>query len=971
MMLETTLSRSMRLMFSSGIVLGFGMLASQAFAQEATDPTATQRVEITGSSIKRIVKEGSLPVQVLTAEDIKKTGATSASDLIQNLPAMQGFVSSSSSINGGGGGVTTAALHSLPSKYTLVLLDGQRVAAQGGAVNLESIPLDAVERVEILTDGASALYGSDAIAGVVNFILKKNKTDGDVYFTGQVPQQPGARSMSAGISKGWGNLEEDGYNVLLSYSHDQQGSLEASQRSFSAQGAFFGFNQNGTHYVFNQRTGNTTPANVNISAYPAGHVAGDGEKPVSVTLNPYYAANGNCGSALAGLSNTTAPGSQQCRFNYGATVEDLPQTQRDSGLIKGTLKIKDVTSVFATLMVSKFDLTGQFAPSAQPLTVSPTSLPSLYNTYVTPYLTSHGLSQTGVNSTLGYRTVSLGGRTDDFQTNARHFSTGINTAFAGWDLNAVFTLSNSVLTDTAAGGYSDYTKLTNAIASGAYDPVMNTGTSALNPALLNGTQFSKSTTTIDAIKFGAQHDLFEMAGGTSIISLGADLTRTHVNTSYNSLILSGSGFSTQPASNDFPVGGNYGQVPLDVARNNYGLSAEWLLPVAKTLEATVSTRYDSYAKTQSGFVFNPVLDANGNSNQIGNTSLGNSFSKTTYKLSARWTPVDTFLMRASYGTGFKAPSMQDIGSPLTFAGSTAGTYACPVANTYGTCLPGNAQYDLISGGNAKTGADGLKAENSKQWTIGFRVEPGFGLSMGADLWKVQIKNQVLEAGIPEQVGFANPAQYAALFVNPYLDGAGVKTIGYIQSPINGGVANYQGIDWDFTEKLKTPVGPLALAWAGTYMVKQNYTFVPGGAVLTDLGVFGPDQAVVFRVQMHALASLTTGRFTNSLSANYKSGYHDETYTAGTGVISVANADGSPGTPIDFAGLQVGSYTTFDYQGRFDYSKKLNFTAGVKNLFDRNPPLSLQNGGGGNMVGYDGRYADPIGRAYYVTGHYKF
>ena len=961
MMMETTLSRSLRLVFSGGVALGLGMMAQQAFAQEATPDTSAaqpvQRVEITGSAIKRIVKEGALPIQVLTAEDIKKTGATSATDLIQNLPAMQGFTVASASVNGGGGGVTTAALHSLPSKYTLVLLDGQRVATQGNSVNLESIPLDAVERVEILTDGASALYGSDAIAGVVNFILKKNKTDGDIYVTGQDPQHPGGSSWSAGISKGWGDLDKDGFNVLATYSHDVQNQLEASQREFSKQGGFFGFKSNGTSYIFNQRTGNTTPANVNIGATDASG------NDASVTLNPYLAANGNCGQALAGASGT------QCRFNYAATVQDIPSSKRDSGLLKGTFKINENTTAFATLMLSSYDMIAQYAPSAQPLSVSPTRLPTLYNEYVLPYLTANDLTRT--SSSLGFRTISLGGRTDEYKTNARHFSAGINSSVAGWDVNAVLTLSNSVLTDTAAGGYSDYTKLSNLIAAGAYDPVMNTGSSALTPALLNGEQFSKSTTDANTIKVGAQHDLFEMAGGTSIVSLGADFTATHMKTAYDSLILSGSGFSTMPASNDFPVGGNYGQVPLDMKRNNEGLSAEWLAPIGKTVEATLATRYDSYGKTNSGYVFNPNADANGVNDQIAGADLGNTFSKATYKLSMRWTPVDTLLVRGSYGTGFKAPSMADIASPLTFAGSTTGSYACPVANTYGTCLPGSAQYDLISGGNAASGNAGLKPENSTQWTLGFRVEPGMGLSIGADLWNVQIKNQVLEGGIPEQVGFNNPQQYASLFVNPYVDGAGVTTIGYKESPINGGVANYQGIDWDFTQKLKTAYGPLNMGWSGTYMMKQNYTFVPNGPVLTDLGVFGPDNEVVFRVQMHAMASLTTGKFTNTLVANYKSGYQDETYSAGSATVRLQNADGSVGAPVDFAGLHVGSYTTFDWQGKFDYSKALNFTAGIKNVFDRNPPLSLQNAGGGNQVGYDGRYADPLGRAFYVSGHYKF
>jgi len=185
-------------MFSGGAIADLGLLALPAIAQDtATDKQPIQRVEITGSAIKRIAKEGALPVQVLTSADIKQSGATSATDLIQMLPSMQGFVPASSSVNGGGAGVTTAALHSLPSKYTLVLLDGQRLApsllgtGQGGgyAVNIESIPLEAVERVEILGDGASALYGSDAIAGVVNFILKKNMTKGEAYATYGQPRK--------------------------------------------------------------------------------------------------------------------------------------------------------------------------------------------------------------------------------------------------------------------------------------------------------------------------------------------------------------------------------------------------------------------------------------------------------------------------------------------------------------------------------------------------------------------------------------------------------------------------------------------------------------------------------------------------------------------------------------------------------------------------------------------------------------
>jgi iron complex outermembrane receptor protein len=146
-----------------------------AWAQTSAEPEHIARVEITGSSIKRIAKEGSLPVQTLTRADIEQSGASNVADLVAQLPSMQGFITSSTSVNGGGNGVQTASIHAIGTQYTLVLLNGRRMApyGTGSAVNLASIPLSAVERVEILTDGASTLYGSDAIAGVVNFILKR------------------------------------------------------------------------------------------------------------------------------------------------------------------------------------------------------------------------------------------------------------------------------------------------------------------------------------------------------------------------------------------------------------------------------------------------------------------------------------------------------------------------------------------------------------------------------------------------------------------------------------------------------------------------------------------------------------------------------------------------------------------------------------------------------------------------------
>lgn len=972
-MMETVLSRSVRLIYTGGVAVGLGLLAQPALAQEKE---STQKVVITGSSIKRIQKEGQLPIQVLTQEDIKKSGVSTATDLIQNLPAMQGFVPASSSVNGGGAGATTAALHSLPSKYTLVLIDGQRMApvalgsSQGGgfAVNIESIPLDAVERVEILTDGASALYGSDAIAGVVNFILKKNKTDGSAFVNIRTPQKDGGKSWNAGISKGFGDLEVDKFNILLSYSHDEQKNLLATQRSFSKVGAFFPFSYGGKDYVFDQRTGNTEPANITFRAAPIN----DPTNIKSYTINPSFALNGNCGNPALTGPQPVANGNVSCRFNYAATVENIPASTRDSGLIKASFKLNEDTIAWGSLALSQFSMKAEYAPSAQPLGINTTNrFPSLYNAYVAPYLAANGLvnASSPLNSaTLGYRSVLVGGRTDDYKTDARHFALGISGSAMGWTYDAALTLSHSNIKDVAAGGYSDADKLNALVAAGTYDPVTGRGAESLRSALVNGTTFSSTDSELNNIRAGAQRDLFDMGGGKSIISITGDYTQTRYKTAYSPLILSQSGFSTQPASSNFPIGGNYGQVPFDASRNNWGVSGEWLLPISKNFEATVAARYDSYGKTHSRYVFSEEIDkVTGLQMQKANADLGDTFSSGTYKLGMKWTPTNNVLVRGSYGTGFKAPNITEIAGALTFGGSTAGSYSCPIPGSSG-CLPGSAQYDIVSGPNGSSGATGLKPEKSKQWTLGLRVEPMAGLSLGADLWDVEIKNQISPSGTPEQVGFADPVKYRDLFIAPYADPAGFTTIAYKQIPSNGDTAKYRGLDWDFSYRTNIAWGKLGTSWTGTYMLKQEYS--KGGVLGTDLAKFGPNNAVVFRTQMNLSATLQTGAFTNTLAMHYKSGYKDQTYPIGTSVFA-RNADGSTGASVKFDGLDVSSYTTFDWQGKYDYNKNFSVTAGIKNLFDRNPPLTLQNAGGGNQIGYDGRYADPLGRSFYISGAYKF
>jgi len=956
-------------------------VSAVVLAQEAP----IERIEITGSAIRRIEAETALPVTTLTREDIAKTGATSATDLLQMLPSLQGFVTSSDSVNGGGGGVTTAALHSLPSKYTLVLIDGQRVATQGlnnsfgggVAVNIESIPLDAVERVEILADGASALYGSDAIAGVVNFILRKNSTAGNVYFNWNAAQHPGGDSWSAGFSKGFGDINTDHFNVLFNYSHDYQQTIMASERPSSARGAFFPFTYKGTNYIFNQATSNTEPANITFQAVPTGSPAGT--TPTRYSINPFFRLNGNCGNANAQVLVPPALSGgvvgESCRFNYAATVEDVPPSTRDAGLVKASFKVNNDTSAYAEYLITNYSTQPRYAPPAQPLGINPTTqFPTLYNKYVAPFLAANGLTSTNGKATLGYRAVQAGGRQDNYVTEAEHFSMGLEGTLYGFDYKAAYTRSHNSLTDNLDGGYLSFDQLHALVAAGTYDPVLATGAAALKPAIFH-TWGNTVSSDANEIFLQGQHGVFDLPGGSSILAIGGEYDSNLYRQNFSAIELANSGYSTQGTLTDLPVGGSSGLVPIDGTRNNWGIFGEWNFPILKQLEVIASTRFDHYDKVHSSFVFGNADPITGIAPQIGDQQLGNTNSHGTEKITFRFQPIERVLLRGSWGTGFRAPAITDVAGPLVFNGSTAGSYQCPIPGAAG-CIPGSAQYDLVAGPNGLSGEAGLKPEKSKQWTVGFRVEPIDQLSLGMDLWDVRITNQILSQGIPENLAFTNPNQFRNLFISPYIDPVGLfTTIALQQIPFNGGEAQYRGVDWDFSYKSKTPIGTALAQWTGTYMLRQRYTLGPGNCPglntkwCSDLAAFGPDNTVVFRIQSHLLLSLATGPLTNTLVAHYKSSYKDEPYGQGTSVFLAPNL--SPIPASGFPGLDVPTYTTFDWQTVYDYTKKMHVTFGIKNLFDKDPPFSLQNAGGGNQIGYDGRYADIIGRVFYVTGKYDF
>lgn len=861
----------------------------------------------------------------------------------------------------------TASVHAIGTAYTLVLLNGRRMApfGTGSAVNLASIPLSAVERVEILTDGASTLYGSDAIAGVVNFILKKNQTNFVVEATMNAPQEKGGESTNFSISKGFGNLENDGYNVQLSYAHDEQKALKATQRDFAKSGVkkFF---EGGKEYAIFQTSINSVPANADV--YDS-----LGNNP---TFSPDLFNTGKCNGP-----NTFVRG-DVCRFDYAATVDLIPKLKRDSIFGSASMKVGKESTLFGELVLSKFVNRAEYAPPAQPLTIMSTdpitgvktvnpNYIGAYNTSVVPHLAGQGVNPADVTDAYFYfRALDAGGRADEYKTDAKHLVVGLDSNIAGWDYKATYTHSENTQKDDAVSGYMSSNKFNELVRTGAFNPfIMNPNAAAiLAPAVLHQNLLTTKS-KIDVFSANTSQELFDLSGGKAQLGLGMDMTKQQFSDSYSQISKGPGPQNPNPAWTDTQIGGGTGAQDLDASRQSWGAFGELLMPVMKNMDVTAALRFDSYDAVKKN---NTTYDTDGTANAPG--TVGDSVSKATYKLSARYQPTETMLLRASYGTGFKAPTMNAIADPVKNAGSSS-FFPCPITvAAHGAADPrlpycrGSQEYGLLTKGNPLKGAGGLKAEESDQLAMGIRFEPIKSVSIGLDWWDVKLKNQI--QSLSQDQIYTNPVladKYIQLYFDPI---QGSKVIVAQLSPVNLATSHYQGLDWDGTYRSATPIGSFSANWSGTYMLKAEQD-VPGVGLGKSVGRFDSSDNVVFRVISRMVFSLkSSDMISNSLTMNYRSGYHDKVMEAGDGQLRSVNADGTVG---GFTGLvrDVKSYMTFDWQLKANMTKNLTITGGIRNLLDQDPPVSIRNSGGGNQVGYDGRYTDPLGRTLYVTGNYKF
>lgn len=894
---KTKVCSGLMLAFGGGIALG----ALPAMAQQQLE-----RVEITGSAIKRVDAETAVPVTIIKFDDLKKEGVTTIEQVLSRLTGNQSSQGTSQSVGSGTGGAAFADMRGLGPNKTLVLLNGRRLAnnaIDGSSPDLNMIPFAALEKVEVLRDGASALYGTDAIGGVINFITKKDFRGGTITLGADKPQHEGGKSKNANIGFGFGDLSKDRFNVFAMADFQKQDPLAASQRP-----------------DINNRSLKTSPTTA-IGQYNQG----------GAVQNPSFPTCGSPDGIPLGNGTTSA----DCGYLYSRKVDLVPTSERASAMIKGTLNITDAHQLGLEYFFSKntnttlvagvpygalwMNPSSKYYPGAG-ITPLPTvfTLDPNYHPGTAPTGAADGVIR------LRWRDADSGGRREQTENKQQRFVASLEGNLVGWDYKTALMYNENRLTDSLVGGYTDGTMIASGVLNGTLNPFGAqdaAGSAYLKSAAVTGDLFKAKgqVTSVEALISREVGDWLH-AGRPAAIAIGTEFRREKfidkAEVDFATKVVSSTGFD--------PATDNEG------SRNVAAAYTELNVPLLKDLEITASLRHDRYS--DFGSTTNP-------------------------KFSFRYQPAKEFLLRGSYATGFRAPSLYELYAPQTYT-NTANNHDDPVRCPGGVPISGapasdncDVQFMSLAGGNTA-----LQPEKSKSTTLGIVLSPSADFSASIDFWAIALKHQI--AGLDDNTIFNNPTKYASLFHRApdgslATDGSLCPgaNCGYVEAiNMNLGGVRTRGLDFDANYRVRGgDAGIFTFGFNGTYVIQYAYQNEENGAWIQNAGSYEGPTPVIFRWSQTVNVNWTRGQWSLGLANHYKTGYVDQ------------NANGE--------GNYVDAYQTTDVYGTWQPLKGLSLTLGVRNIADAAPPLSNQ--AATFQVGYDPRYADATGRTYYLRGTYSF
>jgi outer membrane receptor protein involved in Fe transport len=923
-------------------------MTDTAFAQDQQESTASNEigtVVVTGSRIRRVDLETASPVYTLDRSSIDASGVQTMGDLLQQVPSVAGAATNPQVNNGGGDGASNIELRGLSPARTLVLVNGRRIGALGyntSAVDINSIPVNMVERVEVLKEGAGAIYGSDAIAGVVNFITRKDYDGADVSVEfGQTDRSDGQHES---VSVSWGASSEKA-SVMLGLNWNKQDEISAGDRDFSKNAL----------YLYNAAV-----VEGGSSRVPTGRVF----------LDPN---NEGCGSVTriegtsgASLSDYRCFDTATDLYNYQPLNKILTPQERGSIFAQANYKIGDFAEAYAEILYNRTTAGWEIAelPFDSRADNVVISAQSIYN----PFGVDLGGAETpaGLNPNATWRMVPLGTRHAGYTSDGTQVNMGLRGAFGDsswtWDVTGGYGRIDQTNNTT---GYLFQPALANAFGPSFIDPGTGEPTCGTPAAPISGcvpvnifnlfdsdlgalqsisadyNQTYKYSTKMAMANFTG--DLAAMPAGALSLAVGAEYREQEgrFDTDFNTQATEQSLFLNCLLAQETCSGDSRGD--FDVKE----VYAEMFIPLVadkpgvKALNVTVGARYSDYST-------------------FGNTT--NFVGKLEYR------PVSDLLIRGSWAEIFRAPTIYDLfHSPTsdapTFTDPCEGIVAADVAANPnlaiacqnvpldGTFAEPNGQItgSILSDPN-------LDAETGEVYTFGFVYDASWlpGFSVTVDFWNYKIDDPITPVDVnftAEQcVATADPTSCNRIHRNS--DG----TILVITEPTaNLGSLETSGVDVGFKYRLRTDTaGDFQFSLDGTYIDKYDSDPGTGAPIIHVEGTYDRQYGNI--AQWRALGAI--GWAFKGFDALATVRYIDS--------IVLHDPDGFIDNAPD---LQIGSKTYLDLVLGYTLPTNTTFRLGVDNLTDEQPPLLYQN----NVINAntDVSTYDTIGRAYWASIVQKF
>ncbi|MFG6414245.1 TonB-dependent receptor plug domain-containing protein [Roseateles sp. DC23W] len=971
-------------------------LAAQAccFQAAAQNNQQLERVEVTGTNIKRISRETESPVDVITAKDIQASGARTALEVLKMVPSIgnDGY-NDTATQNGFSRGVSTVSLRNQTATSTLVLINGRRMAPSAYAnpnngtttlYDLNSIPVSAIERIEVLKDGASAVYGSDAIAGVVNFITRKDYQGLQVKLLAGANDAREYERQTVSATLGFGDFARQGYNVFIGLDYTHKGrsmvgdSTDEDIHAADYRAINLRRNPYGSFLYNNQpwfiRENGTTGSRSfpQTAAVPATNTVNtancaDSEKIVGETARYNITTNHLLGRTF-------------CNYNLDQFAEMQSPGDDLNLLTRGTLKLGESMEGFAEFMYSRSERQYLGAPR----TISGLTVANNFN---------------GTGLAASFQPILEIGHPDNPFTNARAaVQLRFPTAPGGFDLTNTGARALVGVRGTAGADIDwESAVLWNKSDRDEYYygflrlPVLR---QMLGPAF-GGTNRSLASISADpdlsrpllnsgsaeVLQWDAKASttIGKLAGGDVALAAGIEIRRESIDIKADPENLAGNvlGLANTAVKGDRVVKSAFVEV---------------VAPVLKGLELNLAGRVDKYPTLKTNFV---------------------------PKIGVKWQAADTLAFRGSYSEGFRAPSVSQVspGGAQFFLNGLVDPVRCNTEATPPVPKPGGETADCnksvagVGGGNPT-----LKPENSYNTSMGLLFSPTAGVDLVLGYWKIRKNNEVALTDGQSVIDHpeAYPAGSLVRDTNPnlLLNGqAGTGPLLTVSTPwVNQGTTMTSGIDFEARVAATVMDG---VRWSnsltGQYTLKYERIEHPGYARnnlvgtrggLADWSTSAPD---VPRLKMRFTSSLESGSHTLTGAANYVSGLSfirrmDGTnlpeagitplYYSGTScqyggalndqnlfsraVLGVApTATNGRDLYINrYPGCNMAKWVTFDVGYTYSGFKNLTLSLNIQNFTDEKAPYD-PIGATGSQLGHNPGLHNPYGRYFTASASYKF